>query len=133
MEKVKNSFNRDQNKEIHYACEALRIIISTTACLFPFLNTHITNEQVKTLNDILLKTSSKDESEIYCLIKEYDFETLFKDEFWLSYIGSLQQLNMFNNREQQGFIIENLKTIVKYFPKETEGIIVRELLTQPSF
>ena len=129
MEKVENSFDKDQNWEIHEACESLRMILTTVACLFPFLNKTVDNHQLKTFDAIIERSSSKDEAEIYCLIKDNEWTTLFKDEFWLSYLGSLQQLNMFNDKEQQGFIIEHLKTIVKYFPQETEGTIVRELLS----
>ncbi len=64
------------------------------------------------------------DSLINSLVQSGEWETLFKDEQWLSALKEAQKLNMFNGDLWR----KNLLTIAHYFPEETKEYLMPELL-----
>lgn len=109
-------FNEDDNSKIHNACNAIRALITVSSAVEGLKNPG------SGIGNITDKTGKG--SIINSLIQGMDWKNLFLNKEWLSVLEGAQNLNFVNG----GLFKEHLIIVAKFFPEETEGSIILELL-----
>ena len=112
------------DQKIYYACERVRIFCFMRAGK-PIMKSK-DDEKIgdflgaKRVTDSLCKGSL-----ISSIIENHKWEELFANEDWLSVLEMAQNLNSL----EAGTISKELETIAMFFPEETKGYIIVDILS----
>lgn len=115
MERV---FNEEENREIYDACNTLRASMTVSMAVY------VVNNPGTKIGMLGMIEKIEQGSVINDLVKGYDWDKLFQNEEWLNVLQGATNLNFLENGQYK----EYLMTIAKFFPEETKGYIILEIL-----
>lgn len=108
---------KEKDQKIYLACEHVRVFVIVHAGSTLFKGG--SNSQTSDIVNKIHKGST-----INYLIQGSDWKTLFSNKDWLKLLEDAQNLNSLTN----GSLTLQLKTIAEFFPQETKGYILPEIL-----